>query len=278
MGSNFNEIALQKSTSGIQTLKGKCVVVTGSTSGIGLGIATEFAKAGCRIMLHGLEPESQVLSLIQEIASISNDKVAYSGANIGDPEQCKALIDLANKELGKVDILVNNAGVQFTSPVQDFPAEKWRWLLDVNLNAPFYLTQAVIPQMYERKWGRIIHIASTHGKVASKNKSAYCVSKHGLLGFSKVVALEAAGTGVTSNCICPGWVLTPLVQQQVERISEEKGISYEAAKLQLLLEKQPSGEFVKPEDLGAFAVFLGSDAASQITGAALSMDGGWTTV
>ncbi|ODM90125.1 D-beta-hydroxybutyrate dehydrogenase, partial [Orchesella cincta] len=237
------EISLLFKMSGSESLRGKCVVVTGSTSGIGLGIATEFAKAGCRILLHGLESESQVSNLIKEIASISNEMVAYSNANIADQEQCKALIEFATKELGKVDILVNNAGVQFTSPVQDFPAEKWKWLMDVNLNAPFLLTQAVIPQMYERKWGRLIHIASTHGKVASKNKTAYCAAKHGLLGFSKAVALEAAGTGVTSNCICPGWVLTPLVQQQVEKISKDKGISFEAAKMELLLEKQPSGEF-----------------------------------
>ncbi|CAL8087839.1 unnamed protein product [Orchesella dallaii] len=260
----------------LQSLRGKCAVVTGSTSGIGRGIVTQFAKAGCRVLFHGLESESQVSSLKEELASFSKDKVVYSGANLADAEQCQALIELATKELGKVDILVNNAGVQFTAPVQDFPVEKWKWLIDVNLNAPFHLTRTVIPQMYERKWGRLIHIASAHGKVASKNKTAYCASKHGIIGFSKSVALEAAGTGVTSNCICPGWVLTPLVKQQIERISKEKAISFDAAKMELLLEKQPSGEYVDPEDLGAFAVFLSTDAASQVTGAALSMDGGWT--
>jgi len=251
-------------------------VVTGSTSGIGLGIVTQFAKVGCRVMLHGLEAESEITSVRDKLASLSKDKVAYSNANLADPADCKSLIDKATKELGRVDILVNNAGVQYTAPVEDFPPEKWDWLIAVNLNAPYHLTKAVIPQMYERKWGRLIHIASAHGKVASKNKTAYCASKHGIIGFSRSVALEAAGTGVTSNAICPGWVLTPLVKKQIEKISKDKGISFDEAKMELLLEKQPSGEFVDPEDLGAFAVFLSSGASSQVTGAVLSMDGAWT--
>lgn len=259
------------------SLRGKCAVITGSTSGIGWGVVTQFAKAGCRIMFHGIENESQVVKLKDQLTTLSNEKVAYSSADLADPDQCKKLISDATTELGKVDILVNNAGVQFTSPVQDFPPEKWTWLMAVNLNAPYHLTRYVIPQMYERKWGRLIHIASAHGKVASPNKSAYCASKHGLLGFSKSVALEAAGTGVTSNCICPGWVLTPLVQKQIEKIAQDNRISIDEAKMDLLLEKQPSGEFVKPEDFGEFAVFLSSDAACQITGASLSMDGGWTS-
>lgn len=260
----------------LKSLRGKCAVVTGSTSGIGWGIVTQFAKAGCRVMFHGIEKESQVSNLKEELASLSNDKVAYSSADLVDPDQCKNLILDATRHLGKVDILVNNAGVQFTAPVQEFPPDKWNWLIAINLNAPYHLTRTVIAQMYERKWGRLIHIASAHGKVASMNKSGYCASKHGILGFSKSVALEAAGSGVTSNCICPGWVLTPLVQKQIEKISQDKRISLDAAKMELLMEKQPSGEFVKPEDLGEFAVFLSSDAACQITGAALSMDGGWT--
>lgn len=260
----------------LKSLRGKCAVVTGSTSGIGWGIVTQFAKAGCRVMFHGIEKESQVSNLKDELASLSNDKVAYSSADLVDPDQCKNLILDATRHLGKVDILVNNAGVQFTAPVHEFPPDKWNWLIAINLNAPYHLTRTVIPQMYDRKWGRLIHIASAHGKVASMNKSGYCASKHGLLGFSKSVALEAAGTGVTSNCICPGWVLTPLVQKQIEKISQDKRISLDAAKMKLLMEKQPSGEFVKPEDLGEFAVFLSSDSACQITGAALSMDGGWT--
>ncbi|XP_037045269.1 D-beta-hydroxybutyrate dehydrogenase-like [Bradysia coprophila] len=262
--------------SSLKSLRGKCAVVTGSTSGIGWGVVTQFAKAGCRIMLHGLEKESEISNLKEELANLSHDKVAYSSADLVDPEQCKGLISEATSQLGKVDILVNNAGVQFTAPVHEFPPEKWNWLISINLNAPYHLTRSVIPQMYDRKWGRLIHIASAHGKVASPNKSGYCASKHGVLGFSKSVALESAGTGVTSNCICPGWVLTPLVQKQIEKISKERQISLHDAKMQLLLEKQPSGEFVKPEDLGDFAVFLSTDAASQITGASLSMDGGWT--
>lgn len=263
--------------SSVNSLRGKCAVVTGSTSGIGWGIVTQFAKAGCRIMFHGLEKESEIFHLKEELSHLSNDKVAYSSADLVDPDQCKGLISDATKQLGKVDILVNNAGVQFTAPVQEYPPEKWNWLIAINLSAPYHLTRSVIPQMYDRKWGRLIHIASAHGKVASPNKSGYCASKHGMLGFSKAVALESAGTGVTSNCICPGWVLTPLVQKQIEKISNDKQISLDEAKMQLLLEKQPSGEFVKPEDLGDFAVFLSTNAASQITGASLSMDGGWTS-
>jgi 3-hydroxybutyrate dehydrogenase len=260
----------------LQSLHGKCVVVTGSTSGIGLGIATEFAKVGCRLMLHGLEDESEITWVKEKLYLLSKQKVSYSNANLASPEACRQLIAHALKELGKVDILVNNAGVQFTSPVEEFPPEKWEWLMAVNLNAPFHLTQAVLPQMYKRKWGRIIHISSCQGKVGSKNKSACCASKHGIIGFSKVVALEAAGTGVTSNAICPGFVLTPLVEKQFERIAQDKGIPFEEVKMELLLASQPSGEFVKVEDLGALAIFLSSDAASQITGAEMSVDGGFT--
>lgn len=227
-------------------------------------------------MFHGLEQESDICSLKEELVSYSKDKVAYSSADLTHPDQCKKLITDATRELDKVDILVNNAGVQFTAPVQEYPAEKWNWLMAINLNAPYHLTRTVIPQMYDRKWGRLIHIASAHGKVASMNKSGYCASKHGLIGFSKSVALEAAGTGVTSNCISPGWVLTPLVKKQIEKIAKDKGIYFDEAKMQLLLEKQPSGEFVNPEDLGDFVVFLSTDAACQITGASLSIDGGWT--
>lgn len=262
--------------SSLNSLRGKCAVVTGSTSGIGWGIVTQFAKAGCRVMFHGVEQESEISNLKEELASLSKDKVAYSSADLVDPDQCKNVINEATKKLGKVDILVNNAGVQFTAPVQDYPAEKWNWIIAINLSAPYHLTRTVIPQMYDRKWGRLIHIASAHGKVASINKTGYCASKHGMIGFSKSVALEAAGTGVTSNCICPGWVLTPLVKKQIERIAQDQKISFDEAKMQLLLEKQPSGEFVDPEDLGQFAVFLSTNAASQITGASLSMDGGWT--
>lgn len=206
-------------------------MITGSTSGIGWGIASQFAKVGCRVMLHGLEGESEVTSMRDQLASLSKDKVGYSNANLADPSGCRSLIEQATKDLGRVDILVNNAGVQHTAPVQDFPLEKWEHLIAVNLNAPYHLTRAVIRQMYERKWGRLIHIASAHGKVASKNKTAYCASKHGVIGFSKSVALEAAGTGVTSNAICPGWVLTPLVKKQVEKISKDKQISFDEAKM-----------------------------------------------
>lgn len=259
-------------------LKSKCVLVTGSTSGIGYGIAKQFAKAGASVLFHGLEKESEVQNLKSELESLSNGigKVCYANADLTSESSCTNLIKQGTNQLGKIDILVNNAGVQFTSPTQDFPLDKWNLLLAVNLSAPFYTSRAVLPQMYQRKWGRLIHIGSAHSKVGSPNKSAYVAAKHGVLGLSRVIALETAGKGITSNCICPGWVKTPLVQQQIERIAKEKKITVEEASLDLLLEKQPSGEFVTPEKLGSFAVYLSTDDASQVTGAALSMDGGWT--
>lgn len=257
-------------------LKGKSVIVTGSTSGIGWGIAQSFAQKGCKVMLHGLEKEEEVTSLKKTIESLSQEAVAYSRADLSQAEACEELIQHTTKILGKVDILVNNAGVQYTAPVQDFPHDKWNFILNLNLSASFYTTRAALPQMYARKWGRLIHIGSAHTLVASTHKAAYVAAKHGLYGFSKVVALEAAGTGVTSNLICPGWVLTPLVEKQIQDMAAEKKISFEEAKKDLLLAKQPSGEFATPEALGGMAVFLSSDDADQVTGAAFVMDGGWT--
>jgi len=262
--------------SSVQVLLGKTAIVTGSTSGIGWGIAQRLASAGARVMLHGLDKESEVTSLKETLAKTSGQQPGFSNANLLEEQACKELISKATKDFGKVDILVNNAGAQFTSPTQDFPSDKWDMLLKLNLSAPFYLTRAVLPQMYQRKWGRLIHIGSAHSLVASANKSPYVATKHGILGMSKSIALEAAGTGVTSNTICPGWVLTPLVQKQIEKIAKDKNITIQEANLELLLEKQPSGEFVTPKKLGSLAVYLCTDDASQLTGAALSMDGGWT--
>jgi 3-hydroxybutyrate dehydrogenase len=192
------------------------------------------------------------------------------------PDQVKAMVEQATRELGRVDILVNNAGIQFTAPVQEFPDEKWEQVLSINLSAAFYATKAALPQMLERDWGRIVNIASAHGLVASAQKAAYVAAKHGLVGLTKVVALETARTGVTANAICPGWVLTGLVQKQIDDRSAREGIPVEQARLELLGEKQPSLEFVTPEQLGGLAVFLCSPAADQVRGQALAMDGGWT--
>ena len=203
-------------------------------------------------------------------------RTAYSGADMSKPDQIAGMVEQAAAELGRVDILVNNAGIQHTAPVQDFPADRWDAIIAINLSAAFHAMKAVLPQMLERNWGRIINIASAHGLVASAQKSAYVASKHGIVGLTKVVALETATTGVTCNAICPGWVLTPLVQKQIDDRAAHEGIEAAQAKYEVLAEKQPSHEFVTPEQLGAFAIFLCSDAASQIRGQALPMDGGWT--
>lgn len=256
--------------------KGKSVIVTGSTSGIGWGIAQAFAEKGCKVMLHGLENEENVASLKKTIESLSQESVAYCRADLSQAQACDELIHFTTKTFGKVDIVINNAGVQHTAPTENFPPEKWDFIINLNLAAAFHTSRAALPQMYARKWGRLIHIGSVHSLVASTHKAAYVAAKHGLLGFSKVVALEAAGTGVTSNLICPGWVFTPLVEKQIQDMAAEKKVSFEEAKKELLLEKQPSGEFVTPEALGAMSVFLASEHADQITGAAFVMDGGWT--
>jgi len=202
--------------------------------------------------------------------------VSYSGADISKPAEVHALIEQATKDLGRVDILVNNAGIQYTAPVQEFPVERWDAILAINLSGVFHAIRAVLPQMLSRNWGRIINIASAHGLVASVNKSAYVAAKHGVLGLTKTVALETARTGVTCNAICPGWVLTPLVQKQINDLAQQQQLSPETARAQLLGEKQPSLQFVTPEQIGALVVFLCSEAAVQIRGASVPIDGGWT--
>ena len=257
-------------------LKDKTALVTGSTSGIGLGIARALAQAGCNIVLNGFGESSEIERERTQIAGDFGVGAAFDGADLAKPAEIVRMIEAATREFGKVDILVNNAGIQFTAPIEKFPVDRWDAVIAINLSANFHTMRAVIPQMRARDWGRIINIASTHGLVASVEKAAYVAAKHGVVGLTKVAALETAGSNITCNAICPGWVLTPLVEKQIrERASREK-ISVDQAKAELLSEKQPSHEFATPDQIGALSVFLCSDAASQITGAALPVDGGWT--
>ncbi len=257
------------------SLRGNVAVVTGSTSGIGLGIARALASEGADILLNGFGSPAEIDKLRRSLADECGVRVAYSDADMSKPEAISQMIDHATQELGAVDILVNNAGIQFTAPVCEFPPDKWEAILAINLSAAFYATKAVLPVMLRRNWGRIINIASTHGLVASAEKAAYVAAKHGVIGFTKVVALETAKSGVTCNAICPGWVLTPLVQKQIANRAEGEKISIDRARIELLAEKQPSQEFATPEQLGALAVFLCSGAAAQMRGAAIPVDGGW---
>jgi len=255
-------------------LKGKIAIVTGSTSGIGLGIARALAAQGAGIMLNGFGSPAQIDAVRAEVAG-RGVRVGYNGADMSKPVEIAALVEAATRELGRVDILVNNAGIQHVAPVEQFPVEKWDAILAVNLSAAFHAIRLALPQMKERGWGRIINIASTHGLVASVHKVAYVAAKHGILGLTKVVALETATTGVTCNAICPGWVLTPLVQKQIDELAAREKLGIEQAKVRLLGEKQPSLQFTTPEQIAALAVFLCSESALQIRGAALPVDGGW---
>jgi 3-hydroxybutyrate dehydrogenase len=257
-------------------IKGKSVVITGSTSGIGLGIAQAFAAQRANILLNGFG-DPQTISQIQgDLEKKGSPKVAYCPADLTTWEGCVTLIQEAAHHLGSVDILVNNAGIQHVAPIEDFSREAWEKILALNLSAVFYTAQNALPFMRQRQWGRIINIASAHGLVASAHKSGYVAAKHGVMGLTKTIALETAGSGITCNAICPGWVLTPLVEKQIQIRATEKGLSFEEAKGDLLLEKQPSGEFVTSDQLGNIAVFLASESAAQITGTGLSVDGGWT--
>jgi 3-hydroxybutyrate dehydrogenase len=226
-------------------------------------------------MLNGFGDAAAIEKLKRDLAQKYGVKVSYSGADMSKPAQIREMIAAATSELGSADVLVNNAGIQFVAPVESFPDDKWDAIIAINLSATFHATKAVLPGMKQRRWGRIINIASTHGLVASAEKAAYVAAKHGVVGLTKVVAIECANDGITCNAICPGWVLTPLVQQQVEARAKASGQSVEQAKIELLKEKQPMLSFTTPEHLGAFAVFLCSDAAVTMTGEALPMDGGW---
>ena len=257
-------------------MKGKCAIVTGSTSGIGLAIARALASGGANVMLNGLGNAAQIEKVRTELASDSGVRVGYSPADMTSPSDIAGMVELATRELGSVDILVNNAGIQHTAPVQEFPLDRWNAVIAINLTAAFLAIRASLSQMLRRDWGRIINIASTHGLVASVHKAAYVAAKHGIIGLTKVVALETATTGVTCNAVCPGWVLTPLVMKQIDDLAARDNLTANDARMKLLADKQPSLEFATPEQIGAAAVFLCSDAAVQIRGIALPVDGGWT--
>jgi 3-hydroxybutyrate dehydrogenase len=255
-------------------LKGKTALVTGSTSGIGLGIALVLARQGADVMLNGFGDADGALRQLREAAP--GVRLGYHGADMSKPAEIAALMAQAEAELGGVDILVNNAGIQHVSPVEDFPPEKWDAIIAINLSSAFHTTRLAIPRMRQRNWGRIVNIASAHGLVASAGKSAYVAAKHGIVGFTKAVALETATTGITCNAICPGWVLTPLVQRQIDDRAAREGIPVAQAERDLLGEKQPSLQFTTPEQLGELTAFLCSDAAANVKGQAWAADGGWT--
>jgi 3-hydroxybutyrate dehydrogenase len=256
-------------------LKGKAAIVTGSTSGIGLGIATALATQGCSVMLNGFGEVPAIEALRAKLASEHGVAVGYSPADMAKPAQIRELVADTANQFGGIDILVNNAGIQHVARIVDFPEDRWDAVIAINLSAAFHSTKAALPHMTAKKWGRIINIASAHGLVASGEKAAYVTAKHGIVGLTKVVAIEGANYGVTCNAICPGWVLTPLVQRQIETRAAAEGISVQQASHDLLREKQPLLEFSTPDQIGALAVFLCSEAANTITGSALSIDGGW---
>jgi 3-hydroxybutyrate dehydrogenase len=257
------------------SLRGKAALITGSTSGIGHGIARALADAGADIMLNGFGDASHIEALRSGIAREHGVRVGYSGADLTRADQIAAMVAETEATLGSLDILVNNAGIQFVADIEDFPTERWDAVIAVNLSAVFHATRCAIPAMKRRHWGRIINIASAHGLVASARKVAYVAAKHGVIGMTKVAAIELAGHGVTVNAICPGWVLTPLVQRQLEDRARQEGTSVDDQKLRFLAEKQAMVEFSTPEQIGALAVFLCSEAARTMTGAPLSIDGGW---
>jgi 3-hydroxybutyrate dehydrogenase len=257
------------------TLRGKVALVTGSTSGIGLGVARALAAEGADIMLNGFGDTDQIEKLREGLSKEFSVKVEYDGADLMKPEQVAAIVEKTRTILGSLDILVNNAGIQFVAPIEEFPDAKWDAILALNLSAVFHAMKAAIPGMKAKKWGRIINIASAHGLVASPFKVAYVAAKHGVVGATKVAAIELANDGITVNAICPGWVLTPLVQQQLEDRVQEFSTDLAIETEKLLREKQPMLKFTTPESVGAMSVFLCSDAAETITGSPITIDGGW---
>ncbi|WP_399696644.1 3-hydroxybutyrate dehydrogenase [Xenophilus sp.] len=253
-------------------LKGKTALVTGSTSGIGLGIAKALAQQGAHIVLNGFGDSAAPRAEIEKLGV----RAEYHGADMSKPSEIEDMMKFAAAKFGRVDVLVNNAGIQHVAKVEDFPPEKWDAIIAINLSSAFHTTRLAVPAMREANWGRVINIASAHGLVASAQKSAYVAAKHGIVGLTKAVALETATTGVTCNAICPGWVLTPLVQKQIDDRAAREGIPVEQAQRELLGEKQPSLQFTTVEQLGGLAVFLCSPAADQVRGVAWQVDGGWT--
>lgn len=256
------------------SISGKVALVTGSTSGIGLGIAQSLARQGVHLMLNGFGDAEAAKAAVRGVAP-TGVRVEYHGADMSKPSEIEDLVRSTQATFGQLDILVNNAGIQHVAPIEEFPVDRWDAIIAINLTSAFHTTRLALPGMKARQWGRVLNIASAHGLVASANKSAYVAAKHGLVGMTKSVALETATTGVTANAICPGWVLTPLVQKQVDARAAAEGVSIEDAKKALLGEKQPSLQFTTPEQLGELAVFLCSEAAANIRGAAINVDGGW---
>jgi 3-hydroxybutyrate dehydrogenase len=257
-------------------MRGRAAIVTGSTSGIGLGIARALVANGADMLLNGLGDREEIERLRRDLAAEHRVRVAYSAADLSRPAEVAAMVAQAVREFGRLDILVNNAGIQYTAPVEEFPAERWDAVIAINLSAAFHAIRAALPPMKSRRWGRIVNIASAHGLVASTHKAAYVAAKHGLVGLTKVVALETATTPITCNAVCPGWVLTPLVQKQIDERAAKAGFSPERARHELLAEKQPSLDFATPSQIGELTVFLCGEAAAQIRGVALPVDGGWT--
>lgn len=256
------------------TLKGKTAVVTGSNSGIGLGIAWEMARAGAHVVLNSFTDRDEDHALAQSIADETGTDVRYIQADMSDGDACRALIEKA----GSCDILVNNAGIQHVSPIDEFPVDKWNAIIAINMNSAFHTTAAALPMMRAAGWGRVVNIASAHGLTASPFKAAYVAAKHGVVGMTKVVALETAQEPITANAICPGYVLTPLVEAQIPDTMKEYNMSREDVIKNVMLERQPSKEFATVEQLGGTVEFLCSDAAAQITGTTISVDGGWTAL
>ena len=257
-------------------LNTKTALVTGSTSGIGLAIARAVAGQGANVMLNGFGEAGEIEANRAALESEHGVKAAYNGADLTRADQIEELVEATLETFGAIDILVNNAGAQHTASIEDFPVEKWNLIIDLNLSAAFHTMRLAVPHMRKRGWGRIVNTASVHGLVASVQKSAYVAAKHGLVGMTKVVALETAGSGITCNAFCPGWTLTGLIQPQIDARAAEFGGDVEAGGRDLLKEKQPSQQFVTVEQIGQLVTFLCSDAASQITGVAIPIDGGWT--
>ncbi len=254
----------------------KNAIITGSTSGIGLGMAKAFAGEGMNIMLNGFGDAKEIEAIRSQLASENGVEVGYHNADMTKPDEIGALFKAAEEKFGAVDVIVNNAGIQFVAPIEEFPPEKWDAIIAINLSSAFHLTRHAIPSMKARGWGRVINLCSAHGLVASPFKVAYVSAKHGMLGLTKTVALEVAEHGITVNAICPGYVLTPLVEKQIPDQAKSRGISEEEVKRNVILGAQPTKKFVTTEQIGALAVFLCSNHAASITGAALPIDGGWT--
>ncbi len=257
-------------------LNGKTALVTGSTQGIGLEIALSLATAGCRLMLNGIDDPRLIETATAKSRAAGSEEVAFSDADLSNPEQAAGLISDVVDRFGRIDILVNNAGIQHVAPVESFTDEDWDRIVELNLSAPFRLIRQALPTMRANAWGRIINIASVHGLVASPYKSAYVAAKHGLIGLTKTVALETAAEPITCNAVCPGYARTALVEAQIEKHALDEKISAEAAAELILGEKQPSGEFIAPADIGAMVSFLCADSGAQITGSVFTIDGGWT--